>query len=136
MEDTLEKEKNVADAHEKVMRMVEREVKKNPAVAAGELYEKAKRINRGVGKLNLRQFHAQYPLQVKGRLGAAKPKRRATPPPRTRARPKDVDRSAIRNVLLKFAKDVAGAEGKGEVVDLIAGLDKYVDAVVKAASRS
>lgn len=44
-----------------------------------------------------------------------------------------VNREAIRRVLLKFAKDVAGVHDKGAVVDIIAGLDKYVDQVAKAA---
>jgi hypothetical protein len=38
----------------------------------------------------------------------------------------------VRGVLLELARDVANAQGKGDVVDVIMGIDRYVDRVVKA----
>jgi hypothetical protein len=39
----------------------------------------------------------------------------------------------VRAVLADLARDVANAQGKGELVDVVMGLDRYVDRVVKAA---
>lgn len=120
----------MADRDEKVMQMVERRVKKNPDVSNQELYEKATELNSEIGKLTLRQFHARYPLQVKRKLargGAAKPKKKPSRPTKKQGKP---DREAIKEVLLSLVKDVAGAE-KGEIVDVVAGIDKYVDKVLK-----
>jgi len=36
-------------------------------------------------------------------------------------------------VLLSLARDMASAQGKGDVVDVVAGIDRYVDRVLKAA---
>jgi len=36
---------------------------------------------------------------------------------------------------MRFAMDITSAEGKADVVGVIAGLDRYVDDVVKAAGK-
>ncbi|NIV55499.1 MAG: hypothetical protein GWN02_10000, partial [Gemmatimonadetes bacterium] len=51
---------------------------------------------------------------------------------RRRARAAEPDRVAIRAVLLDFGRAVAAAEQKADVVDVIGGVDKYVDRVVKS----
>ncbi|HEX7049759.1 MAG TPA: hypothetical protein VF188_06055, partial [Longimicrobiales bacterium] len=61
---------------------------------------------------------------------------REQPEPRARrgrpaAVPASADR-AVRDVLLQFAKEVAKAEGKADFVDVIGGVDRYVDRVLKA----
>lgn len=74
---------HVANTDDRVMAMVEKEVRKNPGVNSSDLFEKAKNLAAGLGELTLRQFHARYPLQVKRRMalarsgsaGGAKPKR-------------------------------------------------------------
>ena len=117
----------MADANGKVMDMVREEIARNPGVRTEELFEKAKKLDKGVTGLSVRQFHARYPLQVKRQLAAQRPRR-------NRPRRKPVaDRTAIKTVLLQFAKDVMAAEGKAQVVDVIGGVEKYVDKVVKAA---
>ena len=136
------------EINEKVMAMVEEELKKNPKISTEELYEKAQKIDPEIGQLNSRQFNARYPLQVKRRSAPRRPRRRAEatqskPQPRrsrqaratatTAAAPAAIDRSAIRSVLLQFAKDVAAAEGKADVVTVIGNVDKYVDRVLAAA---
>lgn len=148
---------NTADA---VMAMVEEELKKNPSVSSEELFQKAKQLDESISQLNIRQFHARYPLQVKRRAAAAKkpakaaaaqakPKsRRAAEPaqrqrqrrgpgrPRAAARVQaaaGADREAIRTVLLQFAEAVASAEDAGELVKIIGGVDRYVDRVARAA---
>ncbi len=116
----------MADANGKVMDMVRDEIQRNPGVRTEELFEKAKKLDKSVSGLSVRQFHARYPLQIKRQIAAQRPRR-------NRPRRKHVaDRAAVKTVLLQFAKDVMAAEGS-MVVDVIGGVDKYVDKVVKAA---
>lgn len=118
----------MAATNEKVMAMVEEEIRKDPEVDTQALYDKAKKIDKGIGGLSARQFNARYPLQVKRRMAPPRPRRS-----RRRA-PKNDGRGAVRTVLLDLAKEVASAEDKADVVDLVAGVDKYVDRVMKAVA--
>jgi hypothetical protein len=146
----------MAEANLKVMEMIAAELKKNPGVSNQELFEKAKSMDKAIGKLSPRQFNARYPLQVKRTMApkkpaAAKGTRRgrgrkagaganatggapsSTSPVRGRKGAADADpRGKVRGVLLELARDVANAQGKGDVVDVIMGIDRYVDRVVKA----
>lgn len=62
---------------ENVMKFIETELTKDPAVSNATLFEGAKLIDKTIGKLNPRQFHAKYPLQVKRRLaGTAGPSKK------------------------------------------------------------
>lgn len=130
----------MADSNPKVMDMVETELKKNGDISNAELFDKAVGIDAGIRSLSARQFNAKYPLQVKRAL---KPRKR-TPRGKkdtgkrkaggtSRGRAVATDRDRVRTVLLELAKDIAGAEGKADVVDVVAGIDRYVDRVVKAA---
>ena len=74
----------MARANPEVMEMIEKEIRANPEISNPELLDKAKAIDKSVGKLSL-------------------------------------------------ARDVADAQGKGELVDVVAGIDRYVDRVLKAA---
>lgn len=113
--------------NEKVMSMVEEEIRKNSDVETQALYDKARKIDKSIGDLSIRQFNARYPLQVKRRLAPARPRRQ-------RRRPsKGNGRAQVREVLLEYARQLAAAEDIAEVVDLVAGVDKYVDRVMKAA---
>lgn len=128
--------------------MVEKELRKNPDASTQELFEKAQEIDPTVGELNIRQFFARYPLQVKRRQPATRRERKAEAPAgtserqprRRRARRKQetgaADRDAIRGVLLQFAKNVAAADDKAAVVDIIGDVDRYVERIVKAAGVS
>ena len=131
----------MADANPKVMEMVEAELKKNADISNAELLERARKIDKGVEKLSARQFNATYPLQVKRALNP--PKRRARKRKTavqskgrsaSRSRAGGDVRDRVRGVLLELAKDVANAENKGDVVEVVAGIDRYIDRVVKAAS--
>lgn len=116
-----------APADDKVMELVEKQLRKNPKVSNEELFEKAKGVDPSVGELSLRQFHAKYPLQVKRKL-APKTGRRSR---RSRRRAQEVDREAVRQSLLKFAKDISAAEGKAETIELLANVDDYVNELIK-----
>ena len=130
---------------DKVMQLIEKELKKNPKATAKELQQKAKAVSASVGKLSVRQFHAKYPLQVRRKLAPKKPRRAAPKKPRRaapkrprRATPKaraargQVNREAIRNTLMTFAKDVSAAEGKSETIAVLGKLDNYIDAIIRA----
>lgn len=123
------------EVNEKVMSMVEEELRKNPKATTAELKEKAEKVDKGVAKLTNREFHARYPLQVKRRAAPAKPRRPARRAARRPTRSETPEgRTAIRGVLLDFARAVAAAEGKADVVDVIGGVDRYVDRVLKATN--
>jgi hypothetical protein len=128
----------MAKTIDRVMSMVESELKKKSDVSNETLYEKAKKIDGSIGDLTLRQFHARYPLQVKRRSALSgkrrKGRRKSTAATRRKvaAAPED-GRQAVRDVLLRFARDVSAADGKAAMIDLVTGLDKYVDQVLKAA---
>ncbi|HKK07970.1 MAG TPA: hypothetical protein VKA44_03725 [Gemmatimonadota bacterium] len=134
----------MAKTIEGVMKMVERELDRDPDISNEALYEKARKVDGSIGDLTLRQFHARYPLQVKRRRAAAsgpkkkKSRSRATSRSRgTKAASGDgPDREAIRDVLLRLAREVSAAEGKAAMIDLVVGLDRFVDEVVKAADGS
>lgn len=131
----------MADARTKIMDMIEGELKKNPDTSNAELFEKAKKIDKGVEKLSPRQFNAMYPLQVKRALkprkrtakGKKKSRAKATKARRGAPAGGGDDRDRMRKVLLELAKDIANAQGKGDVVDVVAGIDRYVDRAMKAA---
>lgn len=130
----------MADASEKVMEMVRKELKKNPDAENKDLYEKAQEVDDSIADLSLRQFHARYPLQVKRQLaqkrgGKKKGKKKKKSRGQARGGRKGgggPDREAVRATLLQFAKDVSSAEGKAEMIDLLTGVDEYVDRVVDA----
>ena len=55
----------MAKTNDRVMEFVRREMARDPDARSTALYERAKKVDRSVGRLSLRQFHARYPLQVK-----------------------------------------------------------------------
>jgi hypothetical protein len=121
----------ITQSNPKVLDMVRAELEKNPAVRTDELFERARKLDKATGSLTVRQFHARYPLQVKRKLAAGRRPRR-----RARRRGAGADRGAIRSVLLDFAREVASADGKAQIVELIGGVEKYVDRVAKAAGAA
>lgn len=144
----------MANADDKVMAAVESALKKNPDATVDELFDMAKGINSSVGKLSKRQFHARYPLQVKRRSGgSAKPKKKkagrkkaaasaASAPRRTRSRARKAapaangsTRDSVRGIFLRFASDLAAAEARKDVVKVVAGVDRYVNDVLKATAK-
>lgn len=155
----------MANADDKVMAAVEAALKKDPKASVDELYAMAKGISSGVGKLSKRQFHARYPLQVKRRspkakrakgakkaAKAAKPSkagrkkaatRRARPKAAARAARKAAgttanaaaERESVRRIFMRFASDLAAAEARKDVVKVVAGVDRYVNDVIKATGK-
>jgi hypothetical protein len=136
-------ESMMAKNEERVMQFVEAELERNPEVATSDLFEKAKKVDTGLSKLSLRQFNARFPLQVKRRKSLATPgkaprKGRARAGGTTRGggrRASQNRRDAMREVFLRFASDLAGAEERKDVVRVLAGVEAYVDEGLKAAGR-
>lgn len=135
----------MAETNEKVMALVESEIRKNPKVSNDELFEKARKVDKSVADLSRRQFHARYPLQV--RRGFSLGGRAAEAPREAPAKVKaaagtvakstagDADRAVVRGVLVQFARDVAAADDKAAVLAVMGDVDKYVDRVVKATAE-
>ncbi len=125
-------------ADEKVMGLVEKELEKDPDASVTELYDKAKAAHPSVGQLTHRQFNARYPLQVKRRK-SQKSRKRSSPRRSTRssknAAVDGAQREKIRATFLDFASDLASAEQRSELVNVLAGVDKYVDQVIKTVSK-
>lgn len=174
------------DTNERVMAMVEQELRADPDISNESLRAKAEKLDDAVARMSARQFNATYPLQVKRKLtpatrrGARKATkgrrgrkagakrgaatgargRRASPTggskrgraaavaggatirtERGRGRAGrggsaagDGARGRVRAALLDFARDLANADGAG-LVDVIAGVDGYVERVMKAAGN-
>ena len=131
----------MANSDDKVYAAVESALTKNPAASVDELFDLAKGINSSVGRLTKRQFHARYPLQVKRRMNPSKRRRKARGKAvssggrRAGQVPASV-RDSVRSTFLRFASEVAGAESRKDMVKVVAGVDRYVDDVIKAAGKS
>lgn len=119
----------MAAINEKVMKMVEEELKRNPSINTKELFQKALKIDKSIGELSARQFNALYPLQVKRRQAP----RRARGTAATQARRRTADRAAVRNVFLQFAMAIADAQDTADVIEVIGNVDKYVEQAITAA---
>ena len=152
----------MADNSGKVLALVEAELEKNPSATTEELQNAAKKKYPSAGKLSKRQFNARYALQIKRRKKGGKAKKKVTaakapakrrtrraaaavkkvaaraPRPRRAAKApaaasSGVDRDAVRQQFLRFASDLTAAESRGDLIRVLANVDKYVDAVAKAA---
>lgn len=125
-------------AEDKVMRLVEDLLEKNPDIAVEQLFEQAKKVNPKLGELNRRQFNARYPLQIKLRQARAKDAAARGGRPRAqsggrRRRSRTGNRDQVREILMGFALSLAGAEERKDLVKVLAGVDEVVEKVVKAA---
>ena len=127
-----------------VMEYVERTLEANPETANADLFAGAREIDPSVAQLSARQFHAKYPLQVKARLAKAAASKPETPlepavptAEKTAAEeappPQAGDPVAVRRLLLDLAKELASAESKAEVIDVMARLDDYVAEIMEVA---
>jgi len=133
-------------ATDKVMQYVERALSKDPGTPNKVLFEGAQKIDKAIGKLSIRQFHAKYPLQIKRRkggsagrkkAGAGRPAARAakTRTPRSRAAARGAQATGadeVRKVLLRFARDLSAAETQLGTIEVMSNLDRYTTDILKA----
>ncbi len=118
-------------ADDKIMEMVRAELASNPAISTAELFESAKKKHKKqLGDMTIRRFHALYPLQIKRKAAAARPRRRVK-----KRKGSNVDREAIKKALLGFAAALMSAEG-AELVGVIGSMDKVVEQVVAATGKA
>ena len=145
------------EVSQRVLDMVRRELVQNPDVDNAVLYDKALELDPTAMKdVDRRQFNARYPLRVKRfELQSRKPKeprvakprrpkkteKEAAPsiaPARRSAAPASTVRKAardsVRNVLLRFAQDLANAESRGDIVGVVANVDQYVEQILEFGS--
>jgi len=111
------------------MNMVREELAKRPDVTTRELFEKAKKLDPSMRSISIRQFNATYPLQVK-RSQMPRSRRGGRPAGSRRA----ADRERVKIVLLDLAREVAAADDKGKLVEVIGGIDRWVDRVLGTGS--
>ena len=132
------------EVDEKVMKFVEDILKKNPKIQLEDLFERTKEFKSSIGRLSKRQFNSRYPLQVKRRKAlAAKARGGGRKKPSSSSgrsrRTKNVSgepRDRVRQVLLQFATDIAAAEERKDLVRVLAGVDTYVDQVMKELAKA
>ena len=119
------------DRNPDVMEMVERELREDPDVSNKDLKLKAEEIDEEIEDLSARQFNARYPLQVKRKLSSMKSKMKERSDGSRAPEGSDERREVVREALVDFARAVAGAEDRGEVIDVLTRVDEYVDRVVE-----
>lgn len=138
-----------AEKNQDVMEMVRKELSEDPNAETKALFEKAKEMDSSLEDLSLRQFHARYPLQVKRKMSSKKKEKkgkkaggsRKKSPTATRTRKRGTSasadgREAIREGLLRFAKDVADADSKADLITVLTSVDDYVDDVTDALEKA
>lgn len=131
----------MAETHPRVMEMVAKELEKNPDVRASVLHEKALEIDQSIGALSVRQFHARYPLPRKRKRTAKKKSsgRRAASSGGRKAggsaKPEGSPRERVRRIMLDFAVDLARAESRASIVEVLGNVDDYVDRVMRTTGR-
>ena len=129
----------MSDIDPKVLSAVAAALEKNPEATVDELFTIARGVNEAVASLSKRQFHARYPLQVKRKLAPPRPRRPRAPKPGAKRGRKPADgsvREAVRACLLKLATDLAAADARKDLVRVVAGVDRYVDEVLKATGNA
>lgn len=142
------------------MDMVRHELVENPDIPNAELFEKAQRIDPpAMDGVDRRQFNARYPLQVKRRELSHRPKKSKSDGAAVRRRRKKASadgagaaagraiaelppgaplsvmrtlaREGVRDVMLRFAQDLANAESRGDLVGVVSSVDQYVDQILR-----
>lgn len=123
-------EGSAEETKEKVLEMIEAALRENPDVSNDVLQERAAEIDPSIGELSSRSFHARDPLQVKRQMASERKEEEEGAKQQAAG---DGLRAAVRRELLEFARDVAGAEDRGKVIDVLTGVDEYVDRVMEEA---
>ena len=121
------------EARQKVFSMIEAALEEDPDVPNDELQERAAEIEPSIADLSARSFHARYPLQVKRQMTSAQKEEEASDEGAAEAESRDELRATVRQTLLDFARDVAGASDRGDVIDVLTDVDEYVDRVMEQA---
>ena len=134
----------MAERNEQVIDLVTRELERDPDISVESLFEKARAADPAIGELSLRQFHARYPLPIKRRKSQGKRPRkprkgrapaRSAAKPKSRGAAKETPRDEVRRIFLEFAGDLARAESRASIVEVLARVDEYVDRALETSGR-
>jgi hypothetical protein len=138
--------------HEDLVARVRELIGKYPNIGSRPLFDLAVRMHPDVEQAGFRSFHARYVLPLKREKARAEgrmPKRRKeaakgarkTRDARSEARPSGPPasgaesarlRARVRSVLLRLAREVAVAESRADLVDVLARVEDMVDEIVGA----
>jgi hypothetical protein len=141
----------VAERNEEVLALVRELIAKYPTVNSTQLYDKAVRVHPFLDSDGLRTFHARYVLPVRRAQAAAEGRPRA--PRRRKEKPEPVaaavvpaeketrartvrgaavvrERDRVRDVMLRFARDLAAAESPAEIVAMLSEVESFVDDIM------
>lgn len=129
--------------------MVAAELDRDPDISVDALFEKARGMDSAIGDLSLRQFHARYPLPIKrsrsrAKEGGRKQRKRRTAPKESAKSPTSRSRRAaaatprdeVRRIFLDFAGELARAESRASIVEVLSRVDDYVDRSIRAATMA
>lgn len=128
------------EVDQRVMTFVDEALEKNPEIQLEDLFSQTRKAYPFIGTLSRRQFNARYPLQVKRRRALARKGKEGGKTTAQKTRKRKIQRGAptsgkprdvVRQVLLRFATDIAAAEERKDLVKVLAGVDGYVDDVMK-----
>ncbi|MYA32540.1 MAG: hypothetical protein F4164_09585 [Gemmatimonadales bacterium] len=118
-----------------VMEFIELELTKDPGVSNATLFEGAKLIDKTIGKLNPRQFHAKYPLQVKRRLAGHSSGRAVRAPVRPKAAQRPRARKGDADAVLAYVKRVLKRNPEVTNAELFSGACEIDASVAELSPR-
>ncbi len=125
---------------DRVRDMVRHALVTDPAVTNRELMERARQLApTAVEGLTLQQFHARFRLPVlRNEMAARKDKgKKKEEPARPRRRATAVVhaplRTSVREIFVRFAVDMESADNRGQLVQVVSGLDACVDEILRLA---
>jgi len=120
----------MAERNEKVMEKVRNELEADPTLKSKPLYEQMQKVDKSIKDLSVQQFHARYVLPIKRENAPKRPRKRRTAGQAAggaRGRKARMDRDQVRGAFLKFARDLAEAESRGQIVQVMTNMDSYID---------
>lgn len=126
----------MAERNEAVLQRMKVELERDSAMSVENLRAVAKDIDSKVGKLSLRQFNARYVLPLRRKKST--PKRRIQAGRSSAATSIAGDngtRESMRKVFLEFAQDLSQAESRAAIVEVVSGLDRYVDRALSVSKK-
>lgn len=144
-----------SERNPEIIERVREKLEKYPELKSRQLYDMAVRLDTSLATLGLRSFHARYVLPImreraraEGRIKPRAPRKKRVAAKtaaataagasdqkaaRTRSSrgPSSDEHARVRAILLRFARDVAAAESRADIVDLIGGIDAVAAAILE-----
>jgi hypothetical protein len=135
-----------ADRREEILALVRRSLAERPGIGTTELKKRATRVDRGIGRLDTRVFHGRYVLAVLRSVKAER-KHAMRSPAKGRRSPRghrtatnvssalQTPAAHVRDILLEFAGELAGADAK-ETVNVLSKLDQHVHRIMVVKAKT